>query len=213
MKTKLKDGPKIRIPPSQVGENGKRPKKKKSKTEALESKSTALVVASTSLPKVKRSDLKSYFGKQTQEIVRALEMNDNDGALTLIKKRLLQTTVRLVPYAENIVATSQSQKGIYQFTALVNQVRELMTDIQADQDRRYIAQSLIREVLQPAFMDMAQTIITDHHAFRKASEDMLDPRYTQRFSEALQHLAKDFAKKMMEVYKDVEVKTYEHLKN
>lgn len=197
----------VRVPPSQKGEV--RPKKKKS----LESKSTALVVASEGLPKVKKSELKSFFGKQAPEILRALEMNDNDGALTLIKKRLLQTTVRLIPYAENIVQSSQSQKGIYQFTSLVNQIRELMTDIQADQDRRYIAQSLVREVLQPAFMEMAQTIITDHHAFRKASEDMLDPKYTQKFSADLQKLAKDFAGKMMEVYKDVERKTYEHLKN
>ena len=208
---KIKSGTKnkheIRIPTPQKGDV--RPKKKKS----LESKSTALVAAAEGLPSVKRSELKSFFGKQTPEILRALEMNDNDGALTLIKKRLLQTTVRLIPYAENIVQSSQSQKGIYQFTSLVNQIRELMTDIQADQDRRYIAQSLVREVLQPAFMEMAQTIITDHHAFRKSSEDMLDPKYTQRFSSELQELAKNFAKKMMDVYKDVERKTYEHLKN
>lgn len=197
----------VRIPPSQKG-NVKTKKKK-----SLESKSTALVVAAEGLPKIKKSELKSFFGKQAPEIIRALEMNDNDGALTLIKKRLLQTTVRLVPYAENIVQSSQSQKGIYQFTSLVNQIRELMTDIQADQDRRYIAQSLLQEILQPAFMEMAQTIITDHHAFRKSSEDMLNPKYTQKYSEALQALAKDFAKKMMDVYKDVERKTYEHLKN
>lgn len=200
---------KIRVPPSQKDGEVKKKKKKKVGT-AL----AVLDAMSDGLPQVKKmKDMRSYFGKHAGQVLQMLEMNNNDGGLTLLKKKLLQTTVSLVPFAENIIRESQSQKGIYQYTTLVSQVRELISDIQADQDRRYIAQTLVQSVIQPAFMNMAQIIITEHHAFRRQCDDMVISKYSEKFSLKLQELAKDMAKQLMEEYKDVQAKTYEHLKN
>lgn len=197
---------KIRVPPGQKSELKKKKKKKSSSTE--------IVVAGTAtLPAVSKKELKSYFGKHTSTILQMLEMNDTDGGLTLLKKKMLQTTVSLVPFAESMIRDTKSQRGIYQYTALVNQVRELIQDIKSDEDRKYLAQGLIESVIRPAFMEIAQRIITDHHEFRKTTERMLDPKFTQRFSEELQGLAKQLAKAMMEVYKEVESKTQDHLKS
>ena len=197
-KTKVK----VKIPKSQTEV---KPKKKK--------KSTALVVPGAEGKKIKMTELRSYFGKQAPVILRMIEMNDNDGGLTLLKKKLLQTTISLVPFAEDIIRNSSSQRGIYQFTALVSQVRELITDIRADEDRRHVARSIIEEVIRPAFMEIAQNIITDHHDFRKVTERMVKPEASREFNEKLQGLAKELAKKMMEIYKDVEHKTQEQLRN
>jgi hypothetical protein len=226
MKLKLKkEKEKVRIPSSQKEFVVKRkrteedeeeaPVKKKKKKKLSEKKiGTALaIIDGANLPKVKKKDLTSYFGKHTPVILEMIEMNDNDGGLTLLQKKLLQTTVSLVPYAEKMVRNTESQRGIYQYTALVNQVREIITDIKANEDRRYIAQALIESVIRPAFMEIAQHIITDHHEFRKTTERFVKPEHTQTVSAALQALAKELAQKMMLVYKDVEAKTQDQLKS
>lgn len=203
----------IRVPKGQKSEVKSKTKDgtKTKSTNKNKKASTSLTVLGDT--KVSMKDMRSYFGKQAPTILTMLEMNDNDGALTLLKKRLLQTTVSLVPFAEDIIRNSQSQRGIYQYTTLVSQVRELISDIRADEDRKYVAQSLIEAVLRPAFMEIAQFIITDHHEFRKTTEKHVKSEYTQKFNEKLQALAKQLAEKMMGVYKEAEQKTFNHLKN
>lgn len=204
MKTKIKE--KVRIPPGQKDEKTK--KKKKLDTDKVAGQ---LMVINRDLPPPKKADIRSYFGKQAPTILNMLEMNNTDGAMTLLKKRLLQTTISLVPYAESMVRHSESQRGIYQYTTLVSQVREIIADIQADQDRSYIAQQLIDTVLRPAFMELAQVIIADHYEFRRSMEKDVLPERTQQFNNKLQSLAKGLAQKMQNVYKDVEAQIHKNL--
>lgn len=213
MKTKtMKPKVKIRMPDD-------RPKRKKVKTdddEPVKKKkkvSTELaVLGSDQLPKINKKAIKTYFGKHAKGIMHMLEMNDNDGGLTLLQKKLLQTTISLVPYAESIIRNTKSQRGIYQYTALVNQVREIMTDIRSNEDRRHVAQTLLTYVIQPVFIDLAQKTITEHHDFKRVAEKYINPKDSQKFSSDLQQVARNLAREMQAAYKELEVKITEQLK-
>ena len=169
---------------------------------------TALVVSNKATQKA----IESNFGKHSQAIINMLEMNNNDGGITLLKKRLLQMTVNVLPAAEQQLVDSGAQKGVYQFATLVSQVRELITDIKADEDRKYIAQSIAETILKPAFMGLAQDIINDHHDFRRATETYVKVEHVSKHSEELRTLAKDLAGKMTASYREVSQKIYDALK-
>jgi len=157
--------------------------------------------------------IKASFGKHSHAIIQMLEMNNNDGGITLLKKRLLQMTVNVLPSAEQQLVETGAQKGVYQFATLVSQIRELITDIQADNDKKYIAQTIAETILKPAFMGLAQDIINDHHDFRRATETYVKTQHSSAHNTELRELAKTLANKMTLSYRDVSAKIYEALKN
>lgn len=181
------------------GKRGELVDAKKSKKKALDKKD--------------RESLSSYFGEHSNKIMELIEMNDSDGAMTLLKKKLLQTTVDILPFAEDVLRGSGTSRGTYQFVTLVSQIRELMADIQADSDRKFIARSISDNIIRPAFMDVAQTMITEHHMFRSQAADLLEPENTKKFNDMTKDLAQLLARKMNEVYRNVEVKVFEALKS
>lgn len=185
-------------------------KDKKTKT------STDLVVRTAKTPalsKKEKTTLDSYFGDHSEKILQMIEMNDHDGAMTLLKKKLLQTTVDILPYAEDILRGSGTSRGTYQYVTLVSQIRELISDIQADQDRRYLARTIADNILRPAFMDVAQTMITEHHSFKTRTSELLNEKHTKKFNDMTMELAQLLARKMNDVYREVEAKMFEALKN
>jgi polyhydroxyalkanoate synthesis regulator protein len=193
-----------------------KPKKKKKDTGELTGKQSSelSLVGGSSLVMDKKSKriLGSYFNEHSSKIIDMLEAGDNDGGITLLKKKLLQTVIRTLPAAEKVLVESESSKGTYQFVTLISQIRELMADIQADRDRAYIAQSLLETIIRPRFMDIAQNMMTKHHDFRKGSEEYVKPQHAQAYSTELLKLAKDLAKDMMTSYKELEGQLIEALK-
>ncbi len=188
--------------------DAKRVKLKPSSKLKTKTVGTALVVSN----KKTQQAIESNFGKHSQTIINMLEMNNNDGGITLLKKRLLQMTVNVLPAAEQQLVETGAQKGVYQFATLVSQIRELITDIKADEDRKYIAQSIAETILKPAFMGLAQDIINDHHDFRRATETYVKTEHVSKHSEELRNLAKDLANKMTVSYREVSQKIYDALK-
>jgi hypothetical protein len=166
----------------------------------------------TKLDKKTKKELKSYFGEHSTAIMDMLETGDQDGGLSILKKKLLQTVIRVLPKAEEVLNESGTSRGTYQFVTLVSQIRELVADIQADKDRAYIAQSILETIIRPAFMEIAQQMMTKHHDFRKTSEDYVKSQHAQAYSASLLSLAKDLAADMNVAYRDVSTKLVEALK-
>lgn len=191
------------------------PPKKKKKLSAGSRELVAVVDGKPTKVLAKKTErqLAKTFGERSHKIMEMIEMGDEDGGLTLLKKALLQATVRILPMAEEIMEETKAGRGTYQFVTLVSQIRELITDIQADQDRKYIANAVINNVLKPAFMDVAQDILTEHHVFRSKVESMLQPGRSQEFNSELMKLAKVLARNMTIKYREVEEKTFEAMKN
>ena len=179
-------------------------------------KSRAMVVAQPQegmrLSSRQTNNLMAHFGSNADTIIEMLEANNNDGALTLLKKKLLMTVIDVLPDAEAIIRETKGGKGTYQFVTLISQIRELITDIQSDQDRKHIARNLCEDVIRPSFMDIAQNMITQHHSFKKEMEGKIKPDQLQNFGKELQELARNMAKDMTAKYLEVEQKIFNALK-
>lgn len=188
----------IQLDRSKVARDGKASaedrKSKKIKTK-VKKKSGALVLS----PKV-RVQIEADFGKHAPKLIEMLEMDRTDGALTLLKKRLLQTSVGLLPFAEQTVRESKSARGVYQFSTLISQIREIMGDIEADRDRDLLLTVIDERVIKPTFMDMAHEIVMKHFEFRKNLEQAVKPDEVQRFNLQFKRLARELATDMQANY-------------
>lgn len=181
---------------------------KKTKKTAGKKPGTALV-----LPKKVKVQIEADFGKHAPKLIDMLEMDHTDGALTLLKKKLLQTSVGLLPHAERTVRESQSARGVYQFSTLVSQIREIMGDIEADRDRDLLLNIIDERVVKPAFMDMAHDIVMKHFEFRKNLEQLVKPEDVQRFNIQLKRLARELAQDMQGQYVKIREGLDKALKN
>jgi hypothetical protein len=165
------------------------------------------------LSKKVRVMLEEDFGKHAPRLISMLEMGNGDGALTLLKRKLLQTSIGLLPHAEKTVRESKSARGVYQFSTLVSQIREIMSDIEADRDRDLLLAVIDERVVKPAFMDFAQQIMITHFEFRKDLEIYVKSEGVQAFNRKLEAVAKELARKMQEQYVSLKDGLEKALKN
>lgn len=108
-----------------------------------------------------KDNIVSMFGRRSQDILRLIEGNDKDGATSLIYKQLLKMLVTMVPVLESVVRRSKGRYGTYQVNQLVSQLRELLADVQAVQDRGMLGKNIIKRYVRPAFMDIAMQMVTN----------------------------------------------------
>jgi hypothetical protein len=167
--------------------------------------SSQLAVLSDITPRQVKQSINENFGASAPKIIDMLEMNDNDGALILLQKRLLQSSIAMLTYAETLMRDTTGAKGTYQYATLVSQIRELITDIQANRDRSFIANSIIDQNIRPGFIDLAEMILNDHQGFRKEMQELgiIKADRFPEFNNALRDLAKQLAVKMNNKYKDL----------
>lgn len=147
--------------------------------------------------------LNENFGEAAPKIIEMLEIGDNDNAMTLLQKRLLQSSISMLVYAEKLIKDTEGAKGTYQYATIVSQIREIITDIQANRDRAFITNSVIDQAIRPAFIDMAEYIMNDHQAFRREATEgglIVDGKQPE-FNAGLRHLARGLAVKMQDRYK------------
>lgn len=167
-------------------------------TERSRSKSTALVVT-----KKVATQIEANFGAHAPRIINMLEMDNTDGAMTLLKKKLLQTSIGLLPSAEETVRESKSSRGVYQFTTLVSQIREIIGDIEADRNRDLLLDVIDNRVIRPAFMDAAHAVMMQHYELRKELEQTIKPSEVQRFNLLLKKLTTNIGVEMQAQYTKV----------
>lgn len=174
---------------------------------------TQLAVIGDVKPKAVQRAITENFGEAAPQIVQMLEMNDNDGAIIVLQKRLLQSSIAMLVHAEKLMTDTQGAKGTYQYATLVSQIRELITDIQAARDRSFIANQIMQSIIQPAFIDMAEMVMNDHSGFRKELLDdgLIAEKYVAQFNTSLRRLAQGMAQKMQVKYRDVEMKLMQSL--
>jgi hypothetical protein len=186
--------------------------KKLSKSRDLVISTGVLALSEKDKRKLKKQ-AESYFGNNSTKIMDMLNAGDADGGITILKKTLLMTIIRVLPMAEEILTQSGTAKGTYQFVTLISQMREIMSDIQADRDKQFLAQSITEQIIRPAFMDIAQDMLTMHHDFRKKGDLFVVPEKSTYFSNQLFALGKDLAGHMQTRYKEVSEKLVDALKN
>lgn len=107
-------------------------------------------------------ELSSIVGDAAEEIMALLETSDLDSATMLLHKRLLQTLVDTLPYAEHNVRATKGQKGVYQLNSLITSLREILTDVQSSRDRGRIGELMVERVIRPIFLDIGMEIVMEY---------------------------------------------------
>ncbi len=161
------------------------------------SKETALALANQPrrVSKLDRKDgITSILGEAAEDIQQMLEADNNDSAMSLLQKRLLQTVVDLIPYAENNVRESKGVRGVYQINSLITSVRELMIDMQSTRDKGALGDTLVEKIVRPAFLDIGMEMVMESERMIKAIRTSTDTRTYEALKaahdESLARLAK-----------------------
>lgn len=104
-------------------------------------------------------DRPSAFGYKIGTIRSQLLNKDYTNASITIKAGLLATLVELVPIAEQGLRKSEATKGIYQFNALVSQMRELVADLDGERDLRGTVQQVVDDCVKPPMLLLSQAVV------------------------------------------------------
>ncbi len=194
-----------------------KPKKKRKPVEDEEDHGTELALydpsasgEKLSLTKTKLL-LKTQFGKGAEKILSLIESDDTDPAVALLMKRLLSSVVDVLPYAEMGIRKTKGARGIHGFSMLVSQLRELMVDIQAAQDRGMMGQSLVMQVVQPSFSDLAQDTVLEFSTLSADVKSILNQEDYEKFMVLLKESRGRLANKMTHHYKAIESGTINFL--
>jgi hypothetical protein len=129
-----------------------------------------------------------------------LESDNNESATTLIQKRLMQTLVDVLPYAEDNIRESKGQKGIYAFNSLITSLRELMIDIQSTRDKGAIGDALVEKIVRPTFLDIGMNLVLEDERMLKDIKEEVDVTTYRKIREIHQASLGRTAKLIQEKY-------------
>lgn len=132
-----------------------------------------------------QNKLDSILQDTGDDIQSLLEENDSDNATSLINKRLLQTLIDLIPYAEHNIRKTEGAKGVYQLTSLIQSIQETMTAVQAQADRGAMGSSLVSQVIQPAFLEMTTKIVNEYVTLESELRTIIPDNKRQALSKIL----------------------------
>jgi len=182
-------------------------KKKKKRTEIVEYEEEPKRLSKTRT----KTLLKTQFGTGAEKILRMLEQDETDPALALLHKRLLSAVVDVLPLAEMGIRASKGTRGIHGFTMLTSQIRELIVDIQATQDRGMMGETLVQQVIQPAFGDLAQDTVQEFSVIAAdAKANMTEEEY-KLFAPLLRDARARLANRMTHHYNQMKSGTIDFL--
>lgn len=112
------------------------------------------------ISKTNTGKLRSILGDASESIQQLLEVNDTDNARSMIYKKMLQSLVDIIPYAENNIRKTKGVRGVYQLNSLIASIRELLIDVQSSQDRGRMGELLVQKIIAPAFLDLGMAIMS-----------------------------------------------------
>lgn len=142
-------------------------------------------IASGKISKLGSSDLHSILGDSAVEIQAMFEENDGDNAKNLLFKRMLQTLVDLIPYAEHNIRETQGQRGVYQFNTLITTIRELLIDIQSSQDRGRMGELIFERIIAPELINLGTLVILRLDILRTSARNKMTKEAFQMFENDL----------------------------
>lgn len=192
------------IPADKVGADSRPARIKKNKKVPSETSrqiatlKKTVVESNRRISKLKSKGMRSIIGDSVDQIQHLLEVGSNESALSLIQKRLLQSVIDVLPFAENSIRNTEGQRGVYQFNSLITSMRELMIDMQSTRDKGAIGAELIERVLRPAFMDLAMTLVQEEARFANAIGDKLS---TENYK-VVRELNKELISRVAEAIKE-----------
>jgi hypothetical protein len=181
-------------------------RKKKPRTDvAVISDRLPAPVKAKRISKLNTEGMRSILGDSAEEIQQLLETNNNDSATTLMQKRMLQTVVDLLPYAEHAVRASKGSRGVYQINSLITSLRELMIDMQGTKDKGALGAHMVERVIRPAFLDIGMILVQEEARVDTEVKDLLGFEAYRKIRQARKDSTNRIAQAIQEKYKEATV--------
>lgn len=148
--------------------------------------------------------VKTLFGQRADDILIALESDaTTDGALTTVQKTLLQTMVDVLPAIERGVRLSRGRKGVIPMNQTISQIRELVSDIQAQRDRGMLGASIVERVLRPSFLDIGVQLALAFQNIKLDAQSRIPTEQLPAFQDNLNTIQRSVASYMTAQYEEV----------
>lgn len=119
---------------------------------------------------------RTLFGDSAELIHQLLEDRDTDNARDILIKTMLQSLVDMIPYAENNIRKTKGQKGVYQLNGLITSVRELLIDVQSQQDRGRIGELMVERVIAPFVLDIGMAVVKRFEFLSQDAKARMEPK-------------------------------------
>ena len=104
----------------------------------------------------------SSFGYKLSTIREHLKSKNYQQVSLTTKEALLATMLELMPLAEQSLRQTKVSKGVYQFQAMINNIRELLIDLDGERDLNSMVLGIFDGVVKPPLMILAQMFIEFH---------------------------------------------------
>jgi hypothetical protein len=127
------------------------------------------------ISKLRTKGMRSIIGDSAEEIQQLLEVGKNDSATTLIQKRLLQSLIDVLPYAEHNVRATKGQRGVYQLNSLMTSLREVLIDLQATKDKGALGDTLVERIVRPTFLDIGMSLVQESERTNNDIKGLVSP--------------------------------------
>jgi hypothetical protein len=125
------------------------------------------------ISKLNKKELVSIIGDDAEEMQALFEVGATDQAVQLLNRRLIQTCIDLIPQLETGIRSSNGRYGVHSLNGTIQTIRELMIDLQSMQDRGAIGQSIVAQVLQPIFLELATKVVEEQATVSSEVKDLL----------------------------------------
>lgn len=178
-------------------------------------KKKSFAIADVKLEKISKlstkAETKSIIGRNAEQIHQLLESKDNENAIPLIYRKMLQSLIDVLPLAESQIRKTKAARGVYQLNTLISSVRELLVDVQASQDRGMLGQNLVEQVIKPSFGDLAQTVVREYAAISADAKANMGEKEFARFRTELLASRTRTAEAMTLQFRDIKDQTIQYL--
>jgi hypothetical protein len=111
--------------------------------------------------------LKGTFKKYVPESKMLIARQEVGSSGALVQRGFLMQLIDLIPVAEDAYRDYPSQSNAYALNTLISSAREVLAEIEAQNDGTQMSVSLVQEILMPSFQEIAQQIVLAIYALRE----------------------------------------------
>jgi len=130
-------------------------------------------VSAKKLSKIDKKEIVSIIGDDAEKLQNLFEDDNVARATQMLNRRLVQMLIDLIPQMETGIRRSKGRYGAHSLNGTIQTIRELVTDLNNAQDRGAIGQSIVENIIRPAFLDIATKIVEEYATVSAEVKDLL----------------------------------------
>ena len=119
-------------------------------------------------------------------------------------------STRLLPVAEEIYQTYKNERGMYALNALVNQIRELSSDLRMLSSNDKTVEYVLESVFLPSLQLVLQHFVSDFSELKQNISDSLPPKKAKNIKLQMNRMIKAQGQLLDDIKKSVSEKIETH---